>query len=66
MQCDDPKCGQLYRADDVKQPCPKCGGKGTVLGNIARSYGNRAERRKAAKAHLPMEKYFPCPVCKKD
>lgn len=63
MQCDD--CKRVYRADDVKQPCPKCGGKGTVLEDVSQMYGNRAERRKAKKAHLPMEKYFPCPECKR-
>jgi Zn finger protein HypA/HybF involved in hydrogenase expression len=54
MQCDD--CREVYRADDVKQPCPKCGGKGTVLEDVSEMYGNRAERRKARKAGLPMSK----------
>ncbi len=58
MECND--CKQVYRAEDTKQTCPKCGGRGTVLTNIAHIYGNRAERCKAMKAHLPMEKYFPC------
>ncbi len=61
MQCDD--CKQVYRADDVKQPCPKCGGRGTVLTDVSHIYGNRAERRKAVKARLPMAKYLPCPDC---
>ena len=61
MQCDD--CNKVYRADDKKAPCPHCGGKGTVLIDVSKMYGNREERRKAAKARLPMEKYVPCPEC---
>jgi len=63
MQCDD--CKEIYRADNTNQPCPKCGGKGSVLENISHIYGNRAERRRAMKAKLPMEKYFSCPECSK-
>ncbi len=62
MQCDD--CNQIYRADDEKQPCPTCGGKGTVLVDITNElYRNRAEKRAAKKARLPTAKYFPCPKC---
>ncbi len=43
--------------------CPACGGKGSILYDIAKSYGNRAERRRAEKAGLPMHKYLPCPEC---
>ena len=63
MQCDD--CGQVYRAESDKCPCPRCGGKGTVLIDYSIHYGNRAERRRAKKAGLPMEKYVPCPDCSK-
>lgn len=61
MQCND--CDELYRADDAKQPCPKCGGKGTVLVDITKDfYPNRAARRKAKGEKI--EKYLPCPNCK--
>ena len=62
MRCDD--CKEVYLAENEKQPCPKCGGKGMVLVDISKIlYGNRAERRKARKAGLPFEKYLPCPDC---
>lgn len=60
MQCDD--CKHIYRTNDIKQPCPKCGGKGTVLVDVTREcYPNRAARRKGGK----VEKYLPCPDCSK-
>jgi RecJ-like exonuclease len=43
--------------------CPRCGGTGMVLVDISQSYGNRAERRRAKRAKMPMEKYLPCPDC---
>ncbi len=63
MQCDD--CREIYRADDVKQPCPKCGGKGTVLVDVTGAYfPNRKERRKAGYyGKRKLEKYLPCPEC---
>ncbi len=61
VQCND--CNEIYLAENEKQLCPKCGGKGTILADVSHIYGNRTERRKAKKAHLPMEKYLPCPVC---
>jgi transcription elongation factor Elf1 len=48
---------------DNKEKCPRCGDTGSVLVNIEKSYGNRAARRRAKKAGLPMEKYLPCPAC---
>ncbi len=60
MRCDD--CKELYRVDNPKQLCPKCGGKGTVLVDVTSEYyANRAERRKAKNAKI--EKYLPCPEC---
>ncbi len=63
MQCDD--CKELYRADDSKQSCPRCGGKGTVLVDVtATMYPNRAARRKDKIYHgKKVEKYLPCPDC---
>ncbi len=62
MQCDD--CKEIYRADDVKQPCPRCGGKGTVLVDITKQYyPNRAARRAVKKERII--KYLPCPECHK-
>jgi len=65
MQCDD--CGELYRADNTKQPCPNCGGKGTVLADVTgQFFGNRQERRKAGYyGKRKLEKYLPCPKCTK-
>ena len=61
MQCDD--CKEVYLADNERQPCPCCGGKGTVLVDITREfYPNRAARRKAKNEKI--EKYLPCPDCK--
>jgi len=61
MQCDD--CREIYRADSAKQPCPKCGGKGTVLVDITQQYyPNRAARRAAHKERIM--KLLPCPDCK--
>ena len=58
MQCND--CDKVYLADNEKQPCPNCGGTGTVLVDITREfYPNRAARRRGGK----VEKYFPCPEC---
>ena len=60
MQCND--CNKVYLAENEKQPCPKCGGKGTVLVDITREfYPNRAARRKAHKEKI--EKWLPCPDC---
>lgn len=40
--------------------CPRCKGKGSV----PISEGNRAERRRATKAGLPVwAKFMPCPEC---
>ena len=40
--------------------CKRCGGKGSI--RIAE--GNRAERRRAHKAGLPiLSKFMPCPEC---
>ena len=63
MRCDD--CDNIYLAENEKQPCPECGGRGIIISDVSRMYGNRAERRKAKKAGFPMEKYLPCPSCKK-
>ncbi len=65
MQCDD--CKQVYQAENEKQPCPKCGGKGTILVDITmQSFPNRAERRKAGYYHgKKLEKYLPCDCQKK-
>ena len=65
MQCDD--CKEIYRANNIKQPCPKCGGKGTVLVDITGTYfANRADRRKQGYYHgKKLEKYLPCPDCSK-
>lgn len=57
-------CKTVYRAEDTKHPCPRCGGHGTVLVDISHTYGNRSERRRAARAKLPMKKYLECPDCK--
>ncbi len=63
MHCDD--CGENYRADDVKQPCPRCGGKGTVIVDITKQYyPNRAARRKAHNENVL--KNIPCPECHPD
>lgn len=60
MQCDD--CREVYRAENEKQSCPRCGGKGTVLVDITRGYyPNRAARRAAHNERI--EKYLPCPEC---
>ena len=60
MQCND--CEKVYRADDTKQMCPYCGGKGTVLVDVTREmYPNRTERRAAGYHHgKKVEKYLPC------
>ena len=65
MQCDD--CKQVYLADNKKQPCPKCGGHGTVLVDVTDEYfPNRKERRAAGYIHgKKLEKYLPCPDCHK-
>lgn len=63
MQCND--CDEIYLADNEKQPCPRCRGKGTVLIDITKEfYPNRATRRKAHNEKI--EKYLPCPLCQKD
>ncbi len=56
------KPDELLQATQI---CPRCKGRGTILVDISKSYGNRAERRRAMKAKLPMLKYFPCPDCLK-
>jgi len=61
MQCDD--CEEIYLAENKNQPCPNCGGKGTVLVDVTREfYPNRAARRAARNEKI--EKWFPCPECK--
>ncbi len=63
MQCDD--CREVYRADNEKQLCPRCGGKGTVLVDITKDYyPNRAARRAAHSEKI--EEYLPCPECQKE
>ena len=59
MECDD--CKEVYLAE---KPCPRCGGKGTVLVDITREfYPNRAARRAAHNEKI--EKYLSCPECHK-
>ncbi len=75
MECED--CKQIYRANDTKQPCPTCGGKGIVLADLTGEFSavnlplihapNRKERRKAGYyGKRKLEKYLPCPVCRKE
>lgn len=65
---------KYFKPDEIMKPpwvpcgkpnpdCKACGGTGSILYDIAKDYGNRAERRRAAKSGLPMHKYFPCPEC---
>ena len=60
MQCND--CEKIYLADNEKQTCPYCGGKGTVLIDVTNEYfPSRKERRAAGYIHgKKLEKYLPC------
>ena len=51
-----------HEIDAIKQPCPRCGGKGTVLVNVY-DYMNRVEKRAAKKAHVQAQQFLPCPEC---
>ena len=60
------KDGEKPQSDEIQVNIPDpnclvCSGRGTQLVNIR--YGNRAEHRRAIKAHLPMQKYLPCKRC---
>jgi len=62
MENEKPKPNEVL----VNKPnpnCPRCKGKGSIpIGE-----GNRAERRRATKAGLPVwAKFMPCPECNPD